>query len=98
MTVLSPALELAIQLFAEGRTIPAHLCAATPVDVHDIRRVRLGFGRVGADGGTLQIDKEGVATCIAYDVQGQLVTSVTPAMPIRVHPGQQAKVRALTLQ
>lgn len=98
MTALSPALRLAVNLIAEGKTIPVHLCAEIPVDVRDIRRVRLGHGRVGSDGGLLHVTRTGTARCLAYEVEGQLVTTVTAAMPIDVHPGQSAKVRALSLQ
>ena len=92
---LSPALELAVRLLAEGQAIPASLCNAKPLSVGDIKRVRLGHGEVSAEGGLISVTRSGVCRCIAYDVRGQLVTTQTTAMPCQVTGGTHAKIGAL---
>jgi hypothetical protein len=71
----------------------ANLCWDTPRDLRDVRRVRLGYGEVGPDGGRVEITKAGTARCLTYVVDGKLINTVTPAMPINVMPGQAAMVR-----
>ena len=95
--MISPALELAIALIAQDQSIPAYLCSGVPRDVDDIDRVRLGVGMIDGNGGMIAVDREGVAVCIAYDVKGQLVTSLSAAMPLRVHRGSRAKVGPLAM-
>lgn len=93
---LSPALELAVAMIAEGHTIPAYLCKGTPVSVSDIGRVRLGVGMLGGDGGIIAVDKPGLASCIAYDVRGQLVLTRPLGLPAMVHASQHCRVGPLT--
>lgn len=93
---LAPALELALRLIAEGERIPAYLCDGEPRTLGEVRRFQIGTGEVGHDGGTVTVHRAGVATCIAYDVGGRLITSTTTGMPCRVYPGAQCRVGPLT--
>jgi hypothetical protein len=93
---LSPALELAVSLLANGQTIPAHLCDRKPKDVDDIARCAIGTGVIDGNGGVICVHKPGDVVCIAYDVRGLLVTSTTTGMPCRVNAGAQCKVGTLT--
>lgn len=95
MVDLSPALELAVSLLAEGHTIPAHLCDRWPKDVADIARCSIGTGLIDGNGGTIHVHSPGDAVCLAYDVRGQLVTSTTTGMPCRVTNGAQCRVGPL---
>lgn len=95
MADVSPVLELAVRLIAEGWDIPAFLCDAPPFNHHDIARCRLGAGMINSNGGEFEIEREGVAVCIAYDVRQKVATSRTTAMPVRVHPGQRVVVGPL---
>jgi hypothetical protein len=93
---LSPALELAVSLIAEGQTIPAHLCCDNPRDVADIERCSLGVGMVDGNGGMIEATRQGTVVCLAYDVRGQLVTSTTTGMPCPVQEGAQCRVGPMT--
>lgn len=97
MPDLSPALELAVSLIAEGQTIPAHLCCDDPKDVADIDRCSLGVGHVDGNGGLIVALRPGTVVCLAYDVRGQLVTSTTTGMPCPVQQGAQCKVGPMAL-
>lgn len=97
MPDLSPALELAVRLLARGEEIPCHLCSRIPTDVADIQRCTLGHGPVSGEGGLIRVHVTGMAQCLAYDVRGQLVTSLSAAMPLEVRRGVLAKVGPLAL-
>lgn len=89
---LSPVLEMAVALLAKGLTIPAFLCEAVPKRVTDIDGVRLGLGMIDGNGGTIKVDRSGTVVCLAYDVGGQLVTSITTGMPCPVKFGARCRV------
>lgn len=98
MTDLSPALQLAVDLIANGAEIDCWLCSAIPDNVDDIARVALGSGTINVGGGMVTVEHAGTAVCLAYDVNGQLLTTTTTNMPLIVWQGTGARVRALTLK
>lgn len=97
MSDLSPVLELAVRLLARGEEIPCHLCNDIPSDVADIDRCSLGHGTISAEGGLVRVLRNGLAQCLAYDVRGQLVVSMSAAMPLRLREKDVAKVGPLAL-
>lgn len=91
---LSTNLRLAGALL-DGATVEAHLCSDYPANAKAVPTVSLGTGNFNASGGEFEVKRAGRATCIAVVWEGEVAITKPSKLPLRVGPGQRAKVGPL---
>lgn len=94
---LSPALQLAVHLIAQGEAICAYLCDHVPLTVEDMKEHALGVGWVDVNGGEIKLHRKGWIECVGYDVGGSLVVTKPNYCPQFGRAGQRARVGTLTM-